>query len=141
MAFIDGDDLAFGDLLSYQEANRLKNHWRDADPPPNIQPGMLFNDEDDDKLYLAGGGSGTPLEEVLQETRSADKTPQFDNLILDIDSADVSDPPTALELNALFPAAAAGIIAFVKDTSSGGSMWLVQFDGVTWWILEMTAAV
>jgi hypothetical protein len=53
-----------------------------------------------------------------------------------------SDPPTEAELVVVFGSSPGqGFIGFVKDTSSGGSMWLVQFDGVTWWILEMTAAV
>jgi hypothetical protein len=141
MALINGDDFVWGNFGTYQEWNRIKNNWRGSTPPSNIQPGMLFSDADDDKLYHAISGSGNPLEEVLQETLSADKTPQFDNLILDIDSSDISDPPTAAELNAIFPVAVAGFMGFVKDTSSGGSMWLVTYDGATWWVVEMAAAV
>lgn len=136
MALIDGDDFVSGDILSYQEGNRLKNHWRGPSAPANIKAGMLFSDSDDNKLYHMGGAP----EEVLQLTRSVDKTPQFDNLVLDVDESDVSDPPQDSELDAIFPVHPDGFIGFVKDTTSGGSLWMVTYHG-GWWYVEMTLAV
>lgn len=54
MALIDGDDFVSGDLVSIEEENRIKNHWRQADPVANLgnpQPGMIVSDSDDEKLY------------------------------------------------------------------------------------------
>lgn len=139
MPFIDGADAILGDCFGYPEANALKNNWRGLVSPANAQPGMLFSDEDDDKLYHAIGGSGG-WEEVLQESLSADKTPIFDNLILDVDASDVSDPPTDGELDAIFPTHPDGFIGFVQDTTSAGSLWLVVYNG-GWWYVEMALAV
>lgn len=51
MGLIDGDDFVSGDIFSYQEANRIKNNWRAASAPSNPQPGSLFSDSDNEKLY------------------------------------------------------------------------------------------
>ncbi len=59
---------------------------------------------------------------------------------LDITESDVSSPPTGAELDALFPDADTGYMALIKDTSSGGSLWLVVYDGASWWVLEFGAA-
>ena len=63
MAYIDGDDFIDGAILSFQQANRMKDNFRLATPPANIQPGMLFSDSDDDKLYHEGAAGGN---EILQ---------------------------------------------------------------------------
>lgn len=55
MALIDGDEFVTGDFLSFQEGNRLKDHWVQADPQANLgspQEGMIVYDSDDGKLYL-----------------------------------------------------------------------------------------
>lgn len=67
MAYIDGDDFINGAILSFQEGNRLKNQWRGAAAPANIQPGMPFSSSVDDRLYHRGAAA---LEEILQLTRS-----------------------------------------------------------------------
>lgn len=139
MALIDGDDFVLGDIGSYQEWNRVKNNWRAAAGPANPQPGMLFSDSDDNKLYQYGDDS-TGWDEVLQAARSFDATPIFDNLILDIDASDVTDPPTAAELNAIFGATPGdGFIGLVQDTSSLGSLYLAIYSGA-WWVIEFIAA-
>jgi len=74
MPLIDGLDFISGDILSYQEANRLKNNFRGAGVPASIQPGMLFSDSDDDRLYHRGAAA---VEETLQETRSKYADPLF----------------------------------------------------------------
>ncbi|MCK4759023.1 MAG: hypothetical protein KAT69_03195 [Candidatus Aminicenantes bacterium] len=51
MTIANGDDLVSGNILSFQEANRIKNNWRSATAPSNPQAGMLFSDSDDEKLY------------------------------------------------------------------------------------------
>lgn len=75
MAYIDGDDFINGAILSYQEGNRMKNNWRGAAAPANIQPGMIFSKSPNDKLYHAGVASAQ--EEILQLSRSADVSPTF----------------------------------------------------------------
>ena len=67
MAYIDGDDFINGAILSYQEANRLKNHWRGAATPANIQPGMIYSESAADHLYHRGAAAP---EEIVQLTRS-----------------------------------------------------------------------
>lgn len=49
-----GANAEVDDCLSYQQYNRIKNHWRQSDPCANlaaIQPGMIVSDLDDEKLY------------------------------------------------------------------------------------------
>jgi hypothetical protein len=139
MALIDGDDFILGSLESYQQNNRIKNHWRGPTAPTNPQPGMLFSDADDNKLYHYGDDS-IGWDEILQAARSFDATPIFNNLILDVDASDVTDPPTAAELNAIFGATPGdGFIGLVQDTSSGGSLYLAIYSG-GWWVLELALA-
>jgi len=76
MALIDGDQAVLDDPFPYTIYNEIKNHWRDADAPGNIQPGMIWSDSDDDKLYHHGAAD----EEILQLTRSSDVKPQFAGL-------------------------------------------------------------
>lgn len=142
MALIDGDDFVNGSLFSYQQGNRLKNHWRGAAAPSNIQPGMLFSDSDNDKLFHAGAGTGSPLDEVLQETRSGSASPIFDNLYLDLDEAAVTDPPTEAELQTVFGATpAVGLIGWLKNTTSGSNkVYQVFSDGTSYFYLEFTKA-
>jgi hypothetical protein len=141
MAYIDGDDFVDGAIFSYEEANRIKNNWRGAAAPANIQSGMLFSDEDDDKLYHCTGASGA-LEEVLQATLSSDVSPVFDNLFLDFETAALSDPPTAAELAAVFGSDPGdGFIGYVQGTDSAAKMYHVVFYGGTFYYQEMTAAV
>lgn len=136
MALSDGDNALTGDRFAYQQYNRLKNHWRGASLPTNAQPGMIFSDSDDDKLWhVIGSGE----DEILQETQSADARPVFDNLYLDVDASDVSSPPLDVELDAIFPGVTDGFVGFVHDTTSGGSVWLVMYDS-GWWYLEMLLA-
>lgn len=141
MAFEDGDNFVDGSILAYQQANRMKNNFRGAAAPTNPQPGMLFSDSDDDKLYHAIGESAV-WDEVLQATMSHDVTPVFDNLILDVDSGSLSDPPTEAELAAVFGSNPGdGFIGYVQGTDSAAKMYHVVFYGGTFYYEEMAAAV
>lgn len=46
-----GANFADGDKLGYQDLNEVKNNYRGSAEPASIQPGMLFSDSDDEKLY------------------------------------------------------------------------------------------
>ena len=46
-----GANFTDGDKLGYQDLNEVKNNYRGATEPASIQPGMLFSDSDDEKLY------------------------------------------------------------------------------------------
>lgn len=143
MALINGDDVINGDLGSFEEWNRMKNHWRGTAAPSNIQPGMIFSDADNDKLYHRGDASAG-LEEILQETRSADKTPSFNAIRLAVKSDGLSDPPTEAEIESIFgaPATYAGIVGLLFDTTSGaGKRYIVFSDGIGYYYLEATAAL
>lgn len=77
MGLIDGDAFVSGDILSFQQAERMRTNWIQSDPQTNIsnpQDGMAVVDSDDDKFYLY---SGSAYEEILQLTRSFDVSPQF----------------------------------------------------------------
>ena len=67
MAYIDGDNFINGAILSYQEGNRIKNNWRGAAAPANVQPGMIYSDSTTDRIYHRGAAA---LEELVQLTRS-----------------------------------------------------------------------
>jgi len=64
MAYEDGDDFIDGAILSFQEANRIKDNFRGSGALANAQPGMLKSDSDDDKLYHEGAAGPN---EILQE--------------------------------------------------------------------------
>jgi len=74
MAYSDGDDFVTGAILSYQQANRMKNHFAQASEPSNLSPGSLFSDTDTDRLYHMGASA---TEELLQLTRSKAVNPWF----------------------------------------------------------------
>ena len=140
MALIDGDDFVSGNIGSFQELTRLKNHWRASAAPSNPSPGMLFSDEDDEKLYHFGDDSISP-DEVLQANRSFDTSPIFDNLFLDLDSGALSDPPTAAELAGIFGSnPGEGFLGFVQDSDSAAKLYLVFFGGGVFYYQELTAA-
>jgi len=51
MALINGDDLVDGDLVSFQEENRIKNHWRtNIAQLTNPSAGMIHSNPADEKL-------------------------------------------------------------------------------------------
>lgn len=58
--------------------------------------------------------------------------------------ANVSNPPTATELNTEFgtaAAAGAGFIALINDNNGGANYWLVTSDGASWLYVALTKAV
>lgn len=142
MSLANGDDAVLGNRLAYQQYNRLKNHFRAAAEPSNMQPGMIFSDSDDDTLHHAGAGTGYPTDEVLQETRSHEAEPIFKHLYLDLDAASVTDPPTQAELEAEFGATpGAGFIAWLKNTASGSNkIYAIFNNGTDYYYHEFTKA-
>jgi hypothetical protein len=74
MGLETGIDYIDGSIGGFQQQNRLKNHWRGSAAPSSIQPGMIFSDSDNDKLYHRGAAAE---EEILQLTRSQDVSPTF----------------------------------------------------------------
>ena len=91
MTIIQGTDGVLDDLFSYQVYNKLKNNWRGAVAPTDMQDGMIYSDTDDGKLHHRHGAA---LEEVLQLTRSSDVTPTFLGLLLAEYITHVGDPDT-----------------------------------------------
>jgi len=45
------------DLFSYQVYNKIKDHWRAATAPADIQAGMIYSDSDDNKVYHYGAAA------------------------------------------------------------------------------------
>jgi len=87
-------------------------------------------------------GASGGLDEVLQETMSADATPVFDALILDVKAAALSDPPTAAELAAVFGSNPGdGYNGYVQGTDSAAKMYHVVYSAGSFYYEEMTAAV
>jgi hypothetical protein len=139
MSILTGEDLVLGTFVPFQWLNHVKNNWRGA-TLDDVVPGMIQSNEADDKLYHYIAGSGGASEEVLQETKSADVSPMFNGVILDVKSADVSDPPTSAELDAAFGATPGeGFTGLVQDASSLGSLWLASYSG-GWWVVEFIPA-
>lgn len=73
----DGDPFIDGDILSYQEMNRILTAFYQASEPSNLQPGCSWVKSLDDKYYLMGGAD---IDEILQMTRSFDIEPRFAGL-------------------------------------------------------------
>ena len=80
MSLATGSLAVVDDIYSYQQRNRDLTHFRGATAPAAAQPGSIFSDSDDDRLYHAGAASAQ--EEVLQLTRSKGSSPQFASLRL-----------------------------------------------------------
>jgi hypothetical protein len=62
---------------------------------------------------------------------------------IEIDTTDVSNPPTDAELDAIFGTpdeAGAGFTALVNDNSAGSNEYLVWSDGSAWWYASGTKA-
>lgn len=135
-----GADYVVGHFYSYQDANEDKNHNRAAVVPASAQPGMLWSEDGTNKLWHINDESGG-LDEVLQATLSQDISPMFDGVILNIQSADVSDPPALAELAAIWPSAVAGFTGYVLDSTSGGKLYTCIFDGTNWWTFTGTLAI
>lgn len=55
--------------------------------------------------------------------------------------ADVSNPPTQLELNAIFGTAAsagAGFTAVLDDNGSNTNVYIIVSNGIGWWYIALT---
>jgi hypothetical protein len=64
-------------------------------------------------------------------------------LILQVDTTDVSSPPTDAELDAAFGQPAdvgAGFIALLDDAGAGSAAYIVFSDGTNWWYVAATRA-
>jgi hypothetical protein len=100
MGYIDGDNFIDGAVLSFQEMNRIKNNWRASAAPANIQPGMLFSDADDDRLYHRGAASA---QELYQHVVSRTTLPQFANTDFKaINAVCLNDSPVCLNNEMVF---------------------------------------
>lgn len=57
MSLSDGDAFVNGDVVAFQQLERIKVNWRAASAPSNPQPGSQYSDSSDEKLYhrQAGG--------------------------------------------------------------------------------------
>jgi len=62
MSISTGDDGILDDVFSYQIYNKIKNHWRGAAAPAEIQAGMIFSDSDDNRVYHY---TGAALQEII----------------------------------------------------------------------------
>lgn len=69
MAKSDGDPFIDGDILSFQEMNRILTDFWQASEPSNLQSGSCFAKSTDEKLFMMGISAS---EEVLQQNRSWD---------------------------------------------------------------------
>lgn len=77
MAKSDGDPFVDGDILSFQEMNRILTSFWQASAPSNLQSGCLWGESDTEKIHLMGT---SVTEEVLQQTRSSDLEVKFSGL-------------------------------------------------------------
>jgi len=147
MGYKEGANLVLNFKYPFQHFNRIKNHFAISNPIVALSDavaGMIVHDSDDDKLYHFTGQS-PGHDEILQENFSSDAEPVFNALRLGVTSSDVSDPPTAAELIALFGQpwhVGAGWFAFLWDgISASDKYYLVGSDGINWRYMTLTAAV
>ena len=81
-------------------------------------------------------GQVAALRERLAELEARDEP------VLRVVTDDVSNPPTDVELDAVFGTAAAvgtGFVGVVDDNGAGANVYLVVSDGSNWWYEELTA--
>ena len=116
MTIIQGTDGVLDDLFSYQVYNKLKNNWRGAVAPTDMQDGMIYSDTDDGKLHHRHGAA---LEEVLQLTRSSDVTPTFLGLLLAEYITHVGDPDTYIRFQPDIMTLRVGGIDFINMVEAG----------------------
>ena len=69
MAKSDGDPFIDGDILSFQEMNRILTGFWQASEPSSLQSGSLHAKSTNEKLFMMGIAAS---EEVIQQTRSWD---------------------------------------------------------------------
>lgn len=77
MAKSDGDPFIDGDILSFQEMNRILTGFWQASEPSNLQSGSLYGQSTNEKLFMMGIAAS---EEVLQQNRSRDLEVQLAGL-------------------------------------------------------------
>jgi len=126
---LTGDDGILDDLFSYQVYNKLKNHWRAAGEAADKQPGMIWSDSDDDKLYHYGNIVAAGWEEILQVTRSIDKSPYFANLNLAEWIYHTGDTNTYVRLQTDHISFAAGAVVFLNMVEAGAASYLQLLAG------------
>lgn len=51
MGLADGDPFVSGSILSYQQAERIRDNWRAASAPSNPQPGSLWSESDTERIF------------------------------------------------------------------------------------------
>lgn len=61
MTLPNGDNFVSGSILSYQQSNRIKNHWHGASAPSSPVAGMVWVDSDDGVAYVYFDGSWVAL--------------------------------------------------------------------------------
>lgn len=82
------------------------------------------------------------LERRVQDLERSAKTGAA--TMLQVDTTDVSNPPTDAQLDAIFGTpgtVGAGFTAIVNDAAGSTSVWLVWSDGASWWYEQGTKAV
>ena len=69
MALIDGDDAVWGSCYTFEQFNRIKNHWSQNAPQVSLilslVAGMIVSDNVDNRLWHKLVGAGE-IEEILQ---------------------------------------------------------------------------
>lgn len=97
----------------------------------------LAEDFDTGDLHKLGYQLDTPSTVWMVQDTGTDNviplTPMYSN-------ADVSNPPTAAELNAAYPFRVAGTTIYINDNGAGTNFYQVVFDGTDWWIFTGTKA-
>lgn len=61
MTLPNGDNFVTGSILSYQQGNRIKNHWHGASAPSSPVAGMIWVDSDNGVAYVYFDGAWTAL--------------------------------------------------------------------------------
>lgn len=64
----------------------------------------------------------------------------IDSANLPYSEDDVTNPPTAAELDAAFPNAEQGFIGAVNDNGAGTNYYVCAYDGTNWWTVAATKA-
>jgi len=129
----------------WQQYNRILTHFHQAGVKSDLtdaQPGLIASDSDDQRLWHKTSDS-LDWDEILQANASHDAEPIFKALQLQVAEAAVSDPPTDSELDAEFGTPASngnGWHCFIRDTYSGGKIYLVVAYDDEWWTFSGTLA-
>ncbi len=109
-----------------------------------LSPGIGYNGGTNGNIYADSGNTANMGIGYSTATSLTAKLQINGPILFQIDTTDVSNPPTDAELDSAFGTPAtvgAGWSTYINDNGAGNNFYLVTSDGTNWWIFTGTKAV